>query len=71
MIANRTREWCDREVALTDLRMEIRPSGMKRGACGNVRYGLMTIGHATGNGGHIGSQQPTPARAAFLSQPYP
>ena len=51
-IANRTRE--------------IRPSGMKRGACGNVMHGLTSLCHEAGNGGNNGRRCPKHARTVFL-----
>jgi len=51
-IANRTRE--------------IRLSGMKRGACGNVMHGLASFCHEAGNGGNNGRRCPKHARTVFL-----
>jgi hypothetical protein len=51
-IANRTRE--------------SRPSGMKRGACGNVMHGLAFLCREAGNGENNGRRCPKYARTVFL-----
>jgi hypothetical protein len=55
MVANRTRE--------------MRPSGMTRGAYGNVNYGQGYTGTYRGNA-ETAKPSPNVARAVFLSRPY-
>jgi hypothetical protein len=49
------REDLSKKVKVANRTREIRPSGMTRGAYGNVMYGLTTICHEAGNGGYQGS----------------
>jgi hypothetical protein len=61
-------EDCERTVMVANRTRESRPSGMKRGAHGNVMHDLMTICHEAGNSGYLGSHRSKHARAAFLSR---
>jgi hypothetical protein len=63
-------EDCERTVMVANRTRESRPSGMKRGAHGNVMHDLMTICHEAGNSGYLGSHRSKHARAAFLFRLY-
>ncbi len=64
-------EDCERTVMVANRTRESRPSGMKRGAHGNVMHDLMTICHEAGNSGYLGSHRSKHARAVFLSRHCP
>ena len=55
-----------RRIKIANRTREIRPSGMKKGACGNVMHGLASLCHEAGNGGNNGRRCPKHARTVFL-----